>query len=85
MRSGKKRGFIPSRERLTKPAYLLIRLGMTLSCLILAGCLLYGVYIGELNAHSVALHRLLADIYRLPLGILPVTALGALIAEDAVR
>lgn len=72
----------PRRRELSAPARGLLKLGVMLSCLILAFALLLSVYTGELNAHNVHTHRLIADLYRLPQGILLVTHLGALLVED---
>ncbi len=72
-------------RRLSRPAYLLIRYGLIASCLILAGALLLSVYTGPLTAHNVHTHRLIADLYRTPLGILLTVYLGALIIEDRLQ
>ena len=72
----------PRRRELSRPARSILELGAILSCLILAAALLMSVYTGGLNAHSVHTHRLIADLYRLPQGILLVTFLGALLVED---
>ncbi len=72
------RGVSPEARRM-------VRWSLALSCAILALALLYGVYIGPLNAGNVQSHRLLADLYRAPQGVLLVSSLGALIVDSSLR
>ncbi len=72
-------------RRLSRPAYYLIKGGLMLSCLILAAALALSVHTGPLSAHNVHTHRLIADLYRAPQGILLVSSLGALIVEDRLQ
>ncbi len=63
------------------PALFILRLGLALSCVILAIALLVLVYAGPMTARNVHIHRLIADLYRAPQGVLLVTFIGALIVE----
>ncbi len=75
----------PKRRRLSPPAEFILRLGLTLSALMLAAALLLAVWAGPLDPRNIHIHRLAADLYRTPQSVLLVCALGALIAEDRYR
>ena len=68
--------------RTTKMALLIIKFGLSLSCLLLAASLLVGVYAGELTSRTYELHYLYSELYRTPLGILLLSSLGALIINE---
>lgn len=68
--------------RPTKMALLIIKFGLSLSCLLLAASLLVGVYAGELTSRTYELHYLYSELYRTPLGILLLSSLGALIINE---
>ena len=70
------------RRKPSPPAEFILRLGLGLSALTLAAALLLAVWAGPLGARSVHIHRLVADLYRMPQSVLLVCSLGALIAED---
>lgn len=81
----KKLSYILSGANISKPAKTLMRFSLILSCALLAASLLLAVYAGPLTAHSVTLHRLSADLYRAPQGVLLVAFLGALIVDSKMR
>lgn len=66
-------------------ARALVRGSLAVSCVILAAALLYGVYIGDFSPRDILRHRLLADLYRAPQGVLLVSSLGALIVDSSSR
>ncbi len=72
----------PRRRVLSPPAYGLIKGGLVLSCALLAASLALVLHAGPLSAHNVHIHRLAADLYRAPLGVLLLTHLGALLVEE---
>lgn len=81
----KKLLYILSGKNISKPARTIMRLSLILSCLLLTASLLLAVYAGPLTAYSVELHRLSADLYRAPQGVLLVSFLGALIVDSRLK
>ncbi len=69
----------------SRPAVLLIRAGLALSCALLALSLLTAVYAGEITARNIRLFFLYVSLYKAPLGVLFLTTLGALFIDAAVR
>lgn len=70
---------------ISPPALFLMRLALRLSCAILALALLVQVRAGPLTAGNVYIHRLAADLYRAPLGVLLAAFVGALIVDALMR
>lgn len=77
--------YILSGKNISKPARTIVRLSLILSCLLLTASLLLAVYAGPLTAYNVELHRLSADLYRAPQGVLLVSFLGALIVDSRMK
>ncbi len=67
------------------PAYLILRLGLILSCLMLASSLLIAVYIGPPGLHNRAAYSLMAQLYREPQSVLLVSSVGALILDGLMK
>ncbi len=72
-------------DRVSRPALLLIRGGLALSCVLLALSLLTAVYAGEITARNIRLFFLYVSLYKAPLGVLFLTTLGALCIDAAFK
>lgn len=77
--------YILSGRNISKPALLVIRVSLILSCALLAFSLLIAVWAGPLTARSVCIYRLSADLYRAPQGVLLAGFVGALIIDSLIK
>lgn len=81
----KKLLYILSGKNISAPALAMVRASLLVSCALLAASLLVEVYAGPMTAHNVHIHRLSADLYRAPQGVLLVAFLGALIVDFKLK
>ncbi len=72
----------PDWSKISRPSYIVIKASFILSAAILASALCLGVYIGELTVFNVQMFRLIADLYRAPLGIMIVSMIGTALIEE---
>lgn len=70
---------------ISKSALSLIRYSLILSCALLVLSLLLTVWAGPLTARNIYIHRLAADLYRAPQGVLLAAFVGALIIDTAIK
>ncbi len=81
----KKLSYILSGENISRPALLMIRGSVLLSCALLALSLLIEVWAGPMTARNVHMYRLAADLYRAPQGVLLAGFVGALIVDTVIK
>ena len=82
---GRKLKYIFSGENISRPALLIIRGSVMLSCALLALSLLMEVWAGPMTARNVHIYRLAADLYRAPQGVLLAGFVGALIVDSVIK
>ncbi len=68
-------------EGVSRPARLLLKGTLALSCALLAAALLTAVYAGDVTARSIRLFYMTVSLYKAPLGLLLLASLGALVID----
>lgn len=81
----RKIAYIFSGGNISKPALLIIRGSVILSCVLLALSLLMEVWAGPMTARNIHIFRLAADLYRAPQGVLLAGFVGALIVDSIIK
>lgn len=74
-----------SGKNISGPALTLIRFSLILSCALLVLSLLTEVWAGPLTARNVYIHRLAADLYRAPQGVLIAASVGSLVIDALIK
>lgn len=74
-----------SGENISEPAYQLMRGALIFSVALLVVSLVITLYAGDLTARNVGVLRLAAEIYRAPLGVIIIAAVGAVYIDDIMK
>ncbi|MGE4484421.1 MAG: hypothetical protein AB7C97_04795 [Oscillospiraceae bacterium] len=74
--------FIRRLMDMSMPAYLIIKWGLIISCLMLTAALAIMLAAGETSAHTYNLYRIAKELYSFPAAILLVVAIASVCIEE---
>ena len=74
--------FIQRLMDMSHPAYLIIKWGLIISCLMLAAALVILITAGESSAYTYSLYRIAKELYSFPAAILLVVSIASVCIEE---